>query len=93
MNNNNRMQIYPSDAMQIIIDKLPKGTKSKFINLCVEKVISDVNLRNQVLAQLIGFDSIESTPAHSSQTQPEEQDTTSSPEPKKISAATITFNK
>ena len=53
---NNKMQIFPSDVMAEAINKLPRGTKSKFVNLCVECVLADTSLRNKVLAQLMGFD-------------------------------------
>lgn len=44
-----------------VLSNLPKGTKSKFVNMCIEHVISDPALRNKLVAQLLGFDDEPST--------------------------------
>ena len=99
MSNNNKMQIFPSDVMAEAINKLPRGTKSKFVNLCVECVLADTNLRNKVLAQLMGFDLTNELKTSvnepdNNQTEVEvntvEQTTTDT---KKITPGTIRFNK
>ena len=102
MSNNNKMQIFPSDVMAEAINKLPRGTKSKFVNLCVECVLADTNLRNKVLAQLMGFDlssELKTSPIEPVKhtTDVEVQDNVTEPatatDPKKITPGTIRFNK
>ena len=49
------MMYYPTEAVSDLVATLPKNTKSKFINLCVELVISDQDLINKVKNDLIGL--------------------------------------
>ena len=91
---NNKMQIFPSDVMAEAINKLPRGTKSKFVNLCVECVLADTSLRNKVLAQLMGFDlSNEAVNQHTkAEVDGDEiQQSSTTVNPKKITPETIRF--
>lgn len=102
MSNNNKMQIFPSDVMAEAINKLPRGTKSKFVNMCVECVLADTSLRNKVLAQLMGFDlssELKTSPSDPVNyiDYPKIEDNVTEPttvtDPKKITPGTIRFNK
>ena len=100
MSNNNKMQIFPSDVMAEAINKLPRGTKSKFVNLCVECVLADTSLRNKVLAQLMGFDlssELKTSPSELVNYTAEVEDNVTEPttatDAKKITPGTIRFNK
>ena len=102
MSNNNKMQIFPSDVMAEAINKLPRGTKSKFVNLGVECVLADTSLRNKVLAQLMGFDLSSELKTSSSDPvnyidYPKIEDNVTEPtiatDAKKITAGNIRFNK
>ena len=51
------MMYYPTDVVSELVATLPKNTKSKFINLCVELVLSDPELLNDVKNSLFSFPS------------------------------------
>lgn len=49
----NKLLVAFGDEVTKVLSNLPKGTKSKFVNMCVEHVISDQALRNQLVAKLL----------------------------------------
>lgn len=51
----NKLLVAFGDEVTKVLGNLPKGTKSKFVNMCVEHVIGDPALRNKLIAQLLGF--------------------------------------
>lgn len=51
------MMYYLSPIAEEFVNQVQKNSKSKFINLCVEKVISNPRLIEEVKNELLGFPS------------------------------------
>lgn len=95
----NKLLVAFGDEVTKVLSNLPKGTKSKFVNMCVEHVISDQALRNHLVAKLLFNDepSINNTHEYEhEQVEPVKHETQSSDKSesnKKVPRAKFNFNK
>jgi hypothetical protein len=52
---NNKISLTVESELQETMDRLPRGTKNRFINLCIRQVVFDKNLMSSVYSKLMGI--------------------------------------
>lgn len=52
---NNKISLTIESEILETIERLPRGTKNRFINLCIRQVIFDKSLMNSVYSKLMGI--------------------------------------
>jgi len=52
---NNKFSLSVEPELQEVLDRLPRGTKNRFVNLCIRQVVFDKTLMNSVYSKLMGI--------------------------------------
>ncbi len=52
---NNKFSLSVEAKLQEVLDRLPRGTRNRFINLCISMVVFDKRLMDSVYSKLMGI--------------------------------------
>lgn len=101
---NNKFSLSVEAKLQEVLDRLPRGTRNRFINLCISMVVFDKKLMDSVYSKLMGIPvninnlednhpfEIEIPPPPEEQILPQPADATEEPAPKIVTSKDFTFS-
>ena len=71
---NNKFSLSVEAKLQEVLDRLPRGTRNRFINLCISMVVFDKKLMDSVYSKLMGIpvniNNLEDSPPFEIETSP-----------------------